>query len=352
MTDRGRQRTFEPAKTEALESWLRAELEAPSLKIARAELLGGGAVQENWRLDVLIDDGLRAGANRWVLRTDAAARLSVSLERSAEFAVLRAAHAAGVLVAEPVARCTDEGVIGAPFLVQTFLQGEAQANRLVRAPDLETWGPKVAAELGEQLALIHSIRPEAPLADLLPMSEGQSSKKEVAKLRTAFATLGEPRPALEYVLAWLDKHAPDSPERIGLVHGDFRTGNYMVEDGELVCVLDWEFAHWGDPDEDIGWLCARCWRFGRNDRPVGGIAQRDVLYAAYERRAGRALDPRRIHYWEIMAAAKWAGIAVLQGDRYRRGGESSVELALTGLMASEVELEALDGIRAYEQAWC
>jgi len=37
-----------------------------------------------------------------------------------------------------------------------------------------------------------------------------------------------------------------------------------------------------------------------------------------------------------------------QGGRFRLGGEASVELALTGLMVSELELEALDGIRAHE----
>jgi tRNA uridine 5-carboxymethylaminomethyl modification enzyme len=45
-----------------------------------------------------------------------------------------------------------------------------------------------------------------------------------------------------------------------------------------------------------------------------------------------------------MAAAKWATIAVLQGDRFRKDGEPSIELALTGLMPPEMELDALDGI--------
>ena len=53
-------------------------------------------------------------------------------------------------------------------------------------------------------------------------------------------------------------------------------------------------------------------------------------------------------YWQVLAAAKWATIAVLQGDRYRIGGENSLELALTGLMVSELELEALDGVKVCE----
>lgn len=348
MSSPKRQRTLDTENLAPLETWLKAATGTPSLAIARAELLGGGAVQENWRLDVVIDDGPRAGANRWVLRTDAAARIAVSLDRSSEFAVLQAAHRAGVRVAEPIARCEDTSVIGAPFLVQAFLQGEAQAVRLIRDRYVDTWGPNVAAELGEQLAKIHAIAMRPPLADVLPALTALPAQDEVAKLRSVLTTAGEPRPALEYVLTWLDRNAPPAPDRLGLVHGDFRTGNYMVEQGRLVVILDWEFAHWGDPDEDIGWLCAKCWRFGANDREVGGIAGREPFYDAYSRHAGRTIDPRRIHYWEVMAAAKWAAIAVLQGDRYRLGGEQSVELALTGLMASELELEAMDGLAAYE----
>lgn len=79
---------------------------------------------------------------------------------------------------------------------------------------------------------------------------------------------------------------------------------------------------------------------GRRRRLTG------TLYRGYESEAGHAVDSGQIDYWEIMAAAKWSTIAVLQGDRYRKGGEQSIEAALTGLMAPEIELEALDGVLA------
>ena len=171
---------------------------------------------------------------------------------------------------------------------------------------------------------------------------------EVAKLRKALDVGGEPRPALEYVLCWLEANAPPTPAQPSLVHGDFRTGNYIISGGRLAAVLDWEFCHWGDPDEDVGWFCARCWRFGNTALQAGGITQRRLFFEAYEKAANRWPDPMTVRYWEIMAAAKWATLAMQQGDRFRLGGEASVELALTGLMVSELELEALDGIRAHE----
>ena len=342
-------RTLDPENLEALGNWLAKALDANRVSFAEAALLGGGAVQENWRLVTDIEGGPRAGQHAWVLRTDAAARISLSLDRAAEFGVLEAAHAAGVAVAEPIARCADPEIIGAPFLIQALVPGVAQARRIVRDPALKEYGESLAECLGAELARIHAITPPREDLGFLPIPMLPPARNEVARLRNALSAAAEPRPALEYVLTWLDEHAPE-PEPITLVHGDFRTDNYIVNDGRLGAVLDWEFAHWGDRHEDIGWIMARCWRFGNDALETGGIASREAFYRGYRNAASLPFDETVIPYWEIMAAAKWATVAVLQGDRYRKGGESSIELALTGLMPPEMELDALDGIAALAQS--
>ncbi len=343
-----RPRTFDASKTDALSAWLSQAL-AGSVAVTAAFLLGGGAVQENWRIDVQVDGGPRAGSHTWVMRTDAAQRLSLSLDREAEFAVLKAAHASGVPVAEPIVRCTDADVIGRPFLIQAFVEGQAQARQIVRHPELANFGDRLAADLGRTLAAIHAITPTARELSALPIPMQPPAKVLVASLKAALASASQTRPALEYVLTWLDAHVPATP-RITLVHGDFRTGNYILDGTKLAAILDWEFAHWGDPDEDIGWLCARCWRFGNDtdNQEAGGIGSRRALYDAYAAASGRKIGAATIAYWEVMAAAKWAVIAVLQGDRFLTGGETAIELALTGLMAPEMEFDALDGIAAIE----
>ncbi|MEM8744369.1 MAG: phosphotransferase family protein, partial [Pseudomonadota bacterium] len=59
---------------------------------------------------------------------------------------------------------------------------------------------------------------------------------------------------------------------------------------------------------------------------------------------------RLIPYWEVLAAARWAVVALLQGERHITGGEPSIELLLTGVMAPQMEYEALEGIVALESA--
>jgi aminoglycoside phosphotransferase (APT) family kinase protein len=340
-----RSRTLDPDNLGSLADWLAGAVGAHRVSFAEATLLTGGAVQENWRLVVKVEGGPREGRHVWVLRTDAVARLSLSLDRTAEFGVLKAAHAAGISVAEPIARCSDPEIIGAPFLIQAFVPGVAQARRIVRDPALKDYGETLAERLGAELAKIHSITPPRDDLNFLPIPMLSPARNEVARLRNALTSAAEPRPALEYVLAWLDAHAPE-PGPITLVHGDYRTGNYIVNESKLAAVLDWEFAHWGDRHEDIGWIMARCWRFGNDALETGGIGSREAFYRGYRSAAALPIDESVIPYWEIMAAAKWATVAVLQGDRYRKGGENSIELALTGLMPPEMELDALDGIAA------
>ena len=331
----------DPAIREKVAAWLAADLGATQVEIGAAELLTGGAVQQNWRIDVTVDGGARAGSHAWVLRTDAAARLNVSLDRVAEFRCITAAHAQGIRVAEPIAVCDDASSIGASFAIQALVAGTAQGRRIVRDPALPAFGDTLAQELGRELARIHSIRPAGGVLTALPVPIGNPSRLAVANLRASLDGASAPRPALEYILAWLDVNAPE-PRALTLVHGDFRTGNYMVDAGRLTAILDWEFCHWGDPREDIGWFIARCWRFGNDDKVAGGIARFASLLAGYNETADQKVTAAEIQYFEVLAAARWAAIALLQGDRFVKGGERSLELVLTGLMPPEMELDALE----------
>ena len=106
-------------------------------------------------------------------------------------------------------------------------------------------------------------------------------------------------------------------------------------------LLDWEFAQWGAPEEDLAWICVRDWRFGRVDRPVGGFGDRASLYEAYTRHSGRPVRPEVVHWYEILGNVRWATGCVFQGERYLSGEERDVELIAIARRAAEMELEAL-----------
>jgi hypothetical protein len=109
----------------------------------------------------------------------------------------------------------------------------------------------------------------------------------------------------------------------------------------VTAILDWEFAGWGDPDEDSGWFCCKGWRFARLDREAGGIVAREAFYRAYERASGRRPDPDRVRFWEVLANVRWAIIALQQSDRYLIQGERDLVTAIIGRRATECDLELL-----------
>ncbi len=313
--------------------------------ITALERLPGGAIQENWLLDISVGDGGDwAGDHLLVLRMDAPSSVAASHGRVDEFALLKAAEKAGVTVPMPCLLGDDDAILGRPFFIMHRIEGIAAGHKLVKRPTDDA----LAAALGIELARIHAITPESPeaagLGFLAPLKTSPALAA-VALYRRYLDDLGQARPALEWGLRWLELNAPEKGD-IVLCHKDFRTGNYMVSDdgsggGELTGILDWEFAGWGEPEEDIGWFCAKCWRFGANAREAGGIAERKPFYEAYERESGRAIDPARAAYWQVMAHVRWAVIACQQAARHVSGEQPSLELALTQHVVPELELEVL-----------
>ena len=319
-----------------IEAFVRAASGARAVDIMQLERMSGGAVQENWALDARVSGGPYDGTHRWVLRTDAAARVGESLRRGEEFQILRVAHRAGVHAPEPLWLCDDLAVTGREFFVMQRLPGIASGHRITRERALVPDPQRLACELAENLARLHALAPPAALA-FLPTMHARAS---IAHYREYLDRLAEPHPALEWGLRWCELNAP-AREDTTLIHRDYRTGNYLVHEGRLTGVLDWEFAAFGNPLEDVGWIFAKCWRFAGKHLACGGIADAPDFLVPYERASGREVAPAALVYWQVMAHIRWSVIALQQAQRHLSGVEPSLELALTGRIVAELEHEIL-----------
>jgi aminoglycoside phosphotransferase (APT) family kinase protein len=313
---------------------------ADAFTITSSRRLSGGAIQENWLIEAQVDGGPWNGTLAAVLRTDAPSGVAASHSRAHEFTLLSTAFGAGVTVPEPLWLCQDREVLGRDFFVMRRIEGTAAGHLLAKSGPLGGDRVALARTLGEQLARIHAIAPGPVLAFLAPLPEGRPALQQVARARAFLDNHHTPHAALEWGLRWLEREAPPRGE-IVLCHRDYRTGNYMVDEQGLTGILDWEFTGWGDPLEDIGWFCAKCWRFGRNEREAGGIGMREDFYAGYEAVSGRTIAREQVAYWEVMAHLNWAIIAIQQAERHLSGEEVSLNLALTGAIVPELEWEIL-----------
>ena len=298
--------------------------------------LAGGACQDMHRLELATPQG----SVRLVLRSDARSSLPASLGRREEFAVVEAARAAGVPT--PAVHHLTEGLVrpGAWAYFMDWVDGEALGRRVVKAKELSGARLRLPAELARALARVHTVTPRALPHLFTRRVSGGPVQAGLAFVRGMLDTLREPHPALEYAFRWLVAHAPPEGPTV-LLHGDFRTGNFLVTPAGLAAILDWEFARWGTPAEDIGWLCVRDWRFGQNTLPAGGLSTREAFLAAYAEAGGCEVVPEALHWWEVMGNVRWAAGSVHQGERYLSGEESDVEYLAIARRAPEMEWEAL-----------
>jgi aminoglycoside phosphotransferase (APT) family kinase protein len=296
------------------------ELEARlGRRVSSMRLLPGGASKEAWAVEADAERLLVRRAGGGVIHEG-----TLSLEN--EFQVLEAALEAGVKVPRPVAYLGELG--GREAFAMELIEGETIGRRIVRDPP-----PGLDVDLAEELAKIHAIPPER-----LPFL---ASGDVLERFEHELDTVGEPHPAIEYGLWWLREHRPE-PLADVVSHGDFRLGNVAVSERGLSYVLDWEFAHLSDPREDVSWPLVRAWRFGGDERRLGGFARVGLYLETYNALTGRSISESDLDWWEVLGNVKWGIGCLTQSRRHLTGVDRSVEYAVLGRMAAEMEYELLD----------
>ena len=252
-------------------------------------------------------------------------------EPPGQAALLRAAGLAGVPVATVLAHGSEDPVLGAAWTLVEALPGTTDPTEIIPGVPAGD-APELLDNVARALAAVHRMPADGSLAP--PVAQ------PLAQLHALHEQLGEPHPTFELAFRALGADRP--PQRRSLVHGDFRIGNLMVDGDRVSGVLDWELAHVGDPVEDLGWLCVPAWRFGRPDLPAAGLGTRDQLLAAYAKHSGVAVAMGELRRWELAGTLRWGVICVMQAFTHLSGASRSIERAVIGRRACEVEWDLLE----------
>ena len=134
-------------------------------------------------------------------------------------------------------------------------------------------------------------------------------------------------PLLRYAIRWLGENTRCSGT-LTLCHGDYRIGNFMVRDGTINGIFDWELAHVSDPVEDIAYSGLPLFR-GRNPL-LSQLLPREEYFARYEDLTGLRVDPDVFHFWTVLGLVK-AAAAHLRGSRaFEEGRIRDLRLAAMG----------------------
>ena len=314
------------------------DLWGSGLGIKTFRRMPGGASRELWFVEVP-----GAPIPRLVLRRDPPGSIPKG-SRLTEFLLLRAAATAGVPVPGPLSYEPAGGRFGTEGFLMTFVEGESLPKRILNRSEFGRAREVLPHQLATALARIHALEVGTELGRL-DGSRTNPVSERLEHWEAELSSTGEPFPVLELGLRWLRHHAPAAGAPSTLLHGDFRMGNCLVGAEGLTAVLDWENAHLGTPAEDVGWLCARSWRFGAAAR-VGGLCPLEDFLAAYLAAGGHAsVTADAVLYWEIFANVKWAVICAQQAQRHLSGDIPSLERAVLGRRACEPEWDLLSLIR-------
>jgi aminoglycoside phosphotransferase (APT) family kinase protein len=176
------------------------------------------------------------------------------------------------------------------------------------APDNTDNRKNVGRDFVRHLAALHSLdwsALELPFDDV-PTVETAGPASLQRWERTLAEQQLEPYPFLVYVGEWLRRTMPVAP-RVSLLHGDYRTGNFLFEGDRITGVVDWELAVLGDPLEDLGWVFKTLWRLGEE---ICGFFDRDEFIALYEEHSGIPVDRDALAFWEVFAEFKHSIIGI------------------------------------------
>lgn len=318
--------------------------EASDITVSGLARIAGGASRETWSFDAAWSaaDGKRHERG-FIIRRDPPASL-LSGNNDLEFEIYSALKGSRVPV-PPVHWIERDGTwLQRPFFVMGRLPGATDARTLVTAPRWAGVRPLITRQKAEILARIHDFPLErVPSIDRPPSPAGAAAHEVARWERTMREDTLEPQPVLELAFSWLKRHLPPPPERLTIVHGDYRTGNFLYDDSGITGILDWEMAHAGDPVEDLGWVVLKSWRWAGDDR-VGGLCARDEFIRLYEDAGGVKVDPAALKFWEVFSNVKFATLFLTGVKQIVHGKTPDLLLALTAFINPGLEVEILEQI--------
>ena len=321
-----------------LTEFLKNETGQSDLEVLDLQRLSGGASKEQFTFDLVWQgpEGTRE-TRKLMVRMDPKESI-VETHRLRECQVLKAAW--GEVPVPEVLWIDPEGEqLGQPALIADFLEGTVQPPQPEAGEKMSGVGmyfnPQLRAALSDQfvkiLADIHAIDWRKKDLSTLDVPEPNTN----AAVQTSFGlwerawnedTLSA-HPVMERGALWLKENMPIVENPV-LVHGDYRSGNFMYsEDLKINAIFDWELAYLGDYHDDLAWASLTI--FGGPDEEgrllASSLMPIEEFLAKYESYSGNAVDPGKLFYYQVLSFYKISVIAAATSIRVAHGRKTHLD---------------------------
>lgn len=201
----------------------------------------------------------------------------------------------------------DPATLGAPFFLSQMVEGETPLPWGTQGQQLEgERRASLAADFIDALASLHVFdwraTPLAKWGEGVTLDNAAHLQIDAWEARFRRWAL-RPHPMAHRTLSWLRDRAPNA-QRLSLVHGDYRLGNFLERNGRITAILDWELVHLGDPIEDLGWAFLPQYRSGTS--LVCGLAEESEFLARYEAQSGLTAPRGTLKFYIVFSLLKLA----------------------------------------------
>ncbi|MDH6288414.1 phosphotransferase family protein [Rhodococcus opacus] len=283
-------------------------------------------------------------ADRMLLRMDPPETLNATFKQT-EAELISAAR--GVLPV-PAVRWTDAygDEFPEPALVCDFVDGvtKPQTTKTGQVSGLGTnFGPELRAKLAPQfvqhLAALHSRDVSDVTSDALVRPDSGTNQSALWRLNFERQIWeqdrGEDVPLMDVAAGWLERNLPVT-ERVSLVHGDFRSGNFLFDEtsATVTAWLDWELGHLGDRHADLAYCTQPLYGHYAEDGKTflaSGMLPREDLFEQYEKASGLTVDPARIEWYSVFCSYYAIVKTLATSYRVARLGRSHQDVLLARL---------------------
>jgi aminoglycoside phosphotransferase (APT) family kinase protein len=300
--------------------------------------ISGGASRETYRFDATTN-GERKG---YILRRDPPDSL-IDTDRRLEFLAIRSFAGKEVAAPEALVLEADGAELVRPFFVMGRVDDGAPGSPFAADP----YGEHGAA-IGERFFTIMGRIAREPVEGL-PINDaaarpepGECWRRELDYWAGVIdADEIHPQPIVRAAIRRLRAKPPPPATKISVVHGDFRSGNFLHDGaGRIIALLDWEMAHLGDPLEDLGWALDPLWSRA-DDARVSGMIPRAEALAIWRRESGLEIADAAFDWWSLFASVKGQAIWTSSAKAWADTGMTEPVLAFSGWYTARRQDEIL-----------
>lgn len=284
-------------------------------------------------------DGKKVEQNIIIRKEPEAGLMDENYDASIEYRVLTGLNRTDVAVPETFWMESDPEVMGKPFYVMEKVEGK------IPFPPAMSFNPKyrlfpddeerlsIADDFVKNLAGIHNADWKALGLDFLgvPGPGTGAALMEVEFWEDRIAGAGyRHKPAVAYAVAWLKDNLVES-DRVCLVHGDYRSGNYITENGRIKAILDWELVHLGDPLSDIAYILG-AWFSAPPKKWLSHLLPKEEFFERYEEASGIKIDHDKIPFFRMLFKLKSVGISCTAAGAFRSNPELDLKIGVFSMM--------------------